>query len=77
MAKTSNETPSTPLKITAIPIADAARVLSSASGRDVTEAQVREVAERGELVRADGTISLLEYAAFLVRELAHGADTDN
>lgn len=55
-------------------VADAARVLSAASGRRVTEAQVRELAERGQLLRADGTISLLEYTAHLVREMANGSD---
>lgn len=62
------------LKITAISVADAARVLASAYKRRVTEEQVRQVAERGGLIRADGTINLLEYAAYLVRELAHGTD---
>jgi hypothetical protein len=62
------------LRITALAVADAARVLSAASGRRVTEEQVREVAERGNLLRADGTISLLAYTAYLVREMAHGND---
>ena len=62
------------LRITAISVADAARVLSAASGRRVTEEQVREVAERGGLARADGTISLLEYTAYLVKEMAGGSD---
>jgi len=62
------------LRITAISVADVARVLSAASGRRVTESQVREVAERGQLLRADGTISLLEYAAYLVEEMAGGSD---
>jgi len=62
------------LRITALTPADAARVLSAASGRRVTEAQVREVAERGGLLRGDGTLSLLEYTAHLVREMANGSD---
>jgi hypothetical protein len=62
------------LRITAISVADAARVLSAASGRRVTESQVREVAERGGLARADGTISLLDYTAYLVGEMANGSD---
>jgi len=60
------------LQITAISVVDAAKVLASAYGRRVTEAQVRAVAEAGGLVRADGTINLLEYVAYLVREAAHG-----
>jgi len=65
---------SRPLKITALSIAEVAKVLSSASGRQITEEQVRTIAECGNLVKPDGTISLLEYTAFLVREMAHGAD---
>ena len=64
------------LQITAISVADAAKVLASAYGRRVTEAQVRAVAEAGGLVRADDTINLLEYVAYLVREVAHGRGTD-
>jgi len=68
------ETPQKTLKITALTVAETARVLASAYGRRITEEQVREIAERGDLIAADGTINLLEYTAFLVRELAHGTD---
>ena len=61
-----------PLKLTSLTVADAARVLSSASGREITEDQVREIAERGGLVADDGTINLIEYVAFLVREVTKG-----
>jgi hypothetical protein len=74
MTKSASNGAGEALRITAISVADAARVLSAASGRRITEAQVREVAERGELLRPDGTISLLEYTARLVREMAHGSD---
>ena len=60
------------LQITAISVADAAKVLASAYGRRVTEEQVRAVADAGGLVRADGTMNLLEYVAYLVREANHG-----
>jgi len=62
------------LKITALSVAEIAKVLSSASGRRITEEQVRTIAEHGKLLKPDGTISLLDYTAFLVRELAHGSD---
>ena len=62
------------LRITSLAVADAAKVMASAYGRRVTEEQVRQIAERGGLVRADDTINLLEYVAYLVRELAHGSD---
>jgi len=58
-----------PLKITAISVADAARVLSAAYGRRITAEMVREIAERGSLLRPDGTFNLVHYAAFLVREM--------
>jgi len=67
--------PKSGLKITALSIADAAKVLASAYGRKVTEDQVRQVAEAGGLIRPDGTISLLEYTAFLAKEVTNaGAD---
>ena len=75
MAKSSPTAAERPaLKITALPLADAAKAMSSAFGWLVTEEQVREVAERGGLLRPDGTVNLIEYAAYLVREMAHGTD---
>jgi len=69
---TQRDEPAKSLKITAISVEDAAKVLASAYGRRVTVEQVRAVVEAGGLARADGTINLLEYVAFLVREVAHG-----
>jgi len=66
--------PSEGLRITALAPADAARVLSAASGRRITEAQIREGAERGGFLRADGVLSLLDYTAYLVEEMAGGSD---
>ena len=74
MAKNAPNVAAEGLRITALAPADAARVLSAASGRRVTEEQIREVADRGGLLRADGTFSLLEYAAYLVEEMAGGSD---
>ena len=68
----TTDAPSRKLQITAISVADAAKVLASAYGRRVTEQQLREVAEAGGLIRADGTINLLEYVAYLVEEMARG-----
>jgi len=71
----SETNPESGLKITALSIADAAKVLASAYGRKVTEDQVRHVAEAGGLIRPDGTISLLEYTAFLAKGVTNaGAD---
>jgi hypothetical protein len=69
----SENDPKSSLKITALSIADAAKVMASAYGREVTEDQVRHVAEAGGLIRPDGTISLLEYTAFLAREVTNAS----
>jgi hypothetical protein len=66
------DTNPTSLKITAISPDDAAKVLSSAYGRRVTVEQVREVVEAGQLARADGTFSLVEYVAYLAEEVTGG-----
>jgi len=50
--------------------------MASAYGRRISEGQVREVAERGGLIKPDGTINLLEYTAYLIRQMAHGARPD-
>ena len=66
------EQSNSPLALTAINVSDAAKILASAYGRQVTEEQVCEAAQRGDLVRADGTINLIQYAAFLAKEVCGG-----
>ncbi len=60
------------LKITALTPAQAAKILASAYRRRIDEEQVRQVAEEAELLRADGTFSLIDYVAYLAREVAGG-----
>jgi len=60
------------LKITAITVPDAAKILPTAYGRRVTDEQVGEVVEAGGLARADGTFSLIEYVAYLAGEVTGG-----
>ena len=60
------------VKITALTAAQAARILATAYGRRVTEEQVREVVEAGDLARPDGTFSLIDYVAFLAVEVTNG-----
>ena len=63
------------LKITAVSVADAARILAAAYGRRVTEEQVRQVVEAGGLARADGRFSLIDYVAYLAGEVTNaGSD---
>jgi len=47
-------------------------VLASAYRRKITEQQVREVAEAGNLLATDGTINLIQYTAFLAGEVGAG-----
>ena len=65
-----------PLRITALAVADLAKILASASGRTITIEQVRRIAEQGQLLRVDDTVNLLEYTAYLVGELSRGTAID-
>jgi len=57
-----------PLKITAVTPEQAASALSAAAHRKITAEQVRQIAERGGLLRPDGTLSLIDYTAYLASE---------
>jgi len=59
-------------KITALTPAQAARILAAAGSRRITEAMVRADIEAGAPTNADGTINLVHYTAWLVREVAGG-----
>jgi hypothetical protein len=50
-------------------VADAARLLTKASGQSVTAELLEADLEAGAPANADGTINLLHYAAWLVREV--------
>jgi len=60
------------LKITALTPAQAAKILAAAHKRRIDAEQVREVAEEAQLLRADGTFSLIEYVAYLAGEVTGG-----
>lgn len=62
------------LKLTALSVADAAKALSAASGKPVSEALIRKDIDAGAPTNADGTISLVHYAAWLAKEVANGRD---
>jgi len=59
-------------RLTALSVADAAKVLSRSGGRPVTEAMLQADIDAGAPANADGTVNLIHYAAWLVKELAHG-----
>jgi hypothetical protein len=64
--------PNVAIRLTALSLADAAKVLSRSGGRPVTEAMLRADVAEGAPANADGTVNLIHYAAWLVKELAHG-----
>jgi len=51
---------------------DAAKLLSAVGGSPVTEEMLREDLGLGAPANADGTLNLVHYAAWLVREVARG-----
>ena len=51
----------------ALPVADAARVLTRLGGRAVTEVMLRADIDAGAPVNTDGTLNLVQYAAWLVK----------
>jgi hypothetical protein len=59
-------------KITALTPAQAAKILAAAGSRRITEAMVRADIDAGAPTNADGTVNLVHYAAWLVREVAGG-----
>ena len=58
------------LRPTALPIADAAKLLTAAAGQRVRPEQIEADLEAGAPTNADGTINLVHYAAWLVREMS-------
>ncbi len=58
----------------ALAVADAARVLTRLGGNAVTEAMLRTDIDAGAPTNADGSINLVHYAAWLVKEMATGGD---
>jgi hypothetical protein len=53
--------------------AEAARLLTAAGGRDVTEDMIRAAIDAGAPVLADGRLNLVELAAWLEKDLAEKA----
>ena len=64
--------PAATLNPSALSLADAARLLSAAGGLRVTVEMLQEDVAAGAPTNADGTISLLNYAAWLNLKDTHG-----
>lgn len=56
----------------ALPVADAARVLTRLGGKPVSDAVLRADIDAGAPVNSDGTLNLVHYAAWLVKEMTSG-----
>lgn len=67
-----------PLMITAMSVADVARVLSAALNRRITEAMIRADIEAGAPTnpRNPDSLNLIHYVAWLAREAAHAPGND-
>jgi len=58
------------LSPTSLTVADAARLLTKVGGQPVTVAMLETDLAAGAPANADGTINLVHYCAWLVREMA-------
>ncbi len=62
----------TSAKITALTAEQLTKVLSAAGGRRITEDMIHADIEAGVPVNSDGTVNLIHYTAWLVKEMAGG-----
>ena len=61
------------LRLTALTIDQTAKILASAGGRRITEEMIRADIDAGAPTNPDGTVNLVHYTSWLVKELS-GAD---
>lgn len=59
----------------ALALPDAARVLTRIGGKPITEAMLQADLDAGAPTNSDGTINLVHYAAWLVKQMAGGTGT--
>ncbi len=60
----------------ALSVTDTARLLTRVGGRSITEAMIERDIEDGAPTNADGTINLVHFAAWLVRDMADSASAN-
>jgi hypothetical protein len=61
-----------PLNPTRLAISDAVRALRAAGSSEVTVESLRVDIDAGAPTNADGTLNVIHYAAWLIREMARG-----
>ena len=59
---------SSQIKLTAISVADLAKLLKQAGSRFASEATIRKDIDAGAPVNSDGTVNLIHYTSWLIRE---------
>jgi len=62
------------LNPSSLSIEDAVKVLHAAGSQHVSEETLRSDIEAGAPVNPDGTVNLVHYAAWMVKEMARGSD---
>ncbi|MBI9017358.1 MAG: hypothetical protein JEZ07_08880 [Phycisphaerae bacterium] len=61
-----------PVKITTLTAEQIAKLISGSVNTKITAEIVREIAEIADIVKADGTISLIDFTAYLAKEVVSG-----
>lgn len=59
----------------ALSVAELARLLTRVGGRPITAAMIEQDIDQGAPTNGDGTVNLVFYAAWLVRDLSQRAST--
>ena len=62
------------IKITALTPEEVAQLLSQTGRKAISAADVRAIAETAGILSPDGTINLIDYAAFLAQEVSGVTD---
>jgi hypothetical protein len=62
------------MKMTALPLADLAALITRVGGRPVTAEMLQADINAGAPVNPDGTMNLVHYAAWVVREVTRRGD---
>ena len=60
----------TPASSTSLSVAQVAKILSAAGGRRITEEMIQTDIDAGAPTNPDGTINLIHYVAWLVRNVS-------
>jgi hypothetical protein len=74
MSENNEKTPVSGLNPSALALADAARLLTKVSGQSVTAAMLQADVSAGAPTNANGTLNLVHYTAWLVREMGRSAE---